>query len=78
MELAMVHDPWRQGGYNADSDFSAPSSGSETQDKRCYKFKSRDKGRWWYCGGGMRLCDGMSASAKSGMEATTRCAFRGR
>jgi hypothetical protein len=26
----------------------------------------------------MRLCDGMSVSAKSGMEATTRCAFRGR
>jgi hypothetical protein len=43
MELAMVHDPWRQGGYNADSDFSAPWSGLETQDKRCYKFKSRDK-----------------------------------
>ena len=39
----MVHDPWRQGGYNADSDFSAPWSGSETPDKRCYEFKSRDK-----------------------------------
>jgi hypothetical protein len=26
----------------------------------------------------MRLCDGMSVSAKSGVEATTRCAFRGR
>jgi hypothetical protein len=35
MELAMVHDPWRRGGYNADSDYSAPWPGSETQDKRC-------------------------------------------
>jgi hypothetical protein len=39
----MVHDPWRQGDYNADSDFSASSSVSEAPDKRCYKFKSRDK-----------------------------------
>ena len=26
----------------------------------------------------MRLCDGMRVSAKSGTEAITRCAFRGR
>ena len=38
MVLAMVHDPWRQSCYDADIDFSAPWS-----DKRCYKFKSRDK-----------------------------------
>jgi hypothetical protein len=31
MELAMVHDPWRQGGYNADSDFSAPWSAWKRQ-----------------------------------------------
>ena len=46
----MVHNPWRQGGYNADSDFSAPWSGSETQDKRYYKFKGRDGSvvvLWW-------------------------------
>jgi hypothetical protein len=43
MELAIVHDPWCQGGYNADSDFSAPWPGSETQDKRCCKSESRKK-----------------------------------
>jgi hypothetical protein len=50
MELAMGHDPWRQGGYNAGSDFSAPWSDLETQVKRCYKFQSRDKSMmvpWW-------------------------------
>ena len=39
----MGHDPRCQGGYRAGSDISAPWPGSETQDKRCYKFKSRDK-----------------------------------